>query len=129
LAVSAIYTLDVLLLYSASALIPVRFGMTFPAMVDAGGKIVTGLAIGNGNVSQSTVNAGFGWWNQEGSGGTMLSLSTAVTLGTGNMAVMYKGMFATSNASGTLQLQAFASSGTDQIVFLRGSYLRLYRIA
>jgi hypothetical protein len=126
LAVSGIYTFEALLLYSTSVGQPVRFGMTFPAMVAAGGKIETGLSIIGAAVTQSTVNAGFGWWNQAESGGTLLSLASPGTAG--NMAVIYKGMFAVSDAAGILQLQSFASSGTGRIVFLRGSYMRLYKI-
>jgi hypothetical protein len=125
--VSAIYAFEAVLVYSTSVGVPVRFGMTFPAMVDASGKINTGLTIQGASVTQSTVNAGFGWWNETLSGTTMLSLASPAVAG--NMAVMYKGTFAVSNAAGTLQLQSFASSGTDRIVFLRGSYMRVYRIA
>jgi hypothetical protein len=124
--VSAIYAFEAVLVYSTSVGQAVRFGMTFPAMVAAAGKIETGLTILGAGVTQSTVNAGFGWWNQAGSGAALLSLASPATAG--NMAVIYKGTFAVSNASGTLQLQSFASSGSGRIVFLRGSYMRVYRI-
>jgi len=126
MAVSGIYSLEAVLVYSAGAT-PIRFGMTFPAMADAGGKIQTALTVQGASITQSTVNAGFGWWNQDGSGTVLLSLATPGVAG--NTTVVYKGMFAVSNAAGTLQLQAFASSGTSRVVFLRGSYMRLYRIA
>jgi len=124
--VSGQYIFDAMLIYSAVTAQQCRFGLSFPPVVHTNGLIRTPFETENSSITRSTINAAPGWWRDGDSGLMVLSVSCPATPGIHG--VLYNGTFLISNASGTIQLMCFASSGTGRIVILKGSYMRLSRI-
>ena len=119
--------MDGCILYTTSALAPVRFGIFFPPMVKAGFQAQTQISVttANGSVTQSTINLGVGWLDENGTGSIILSIAG----GTSTRAVFFKGKFLVSNAAGTIGLMAAGSTtASNSCNVLKGSYVRVFKI-
>jgi hypothetical protein len=125
MSVSVIYKLEIELLYSTSVGQLIGFGMTFPAMLRAGGHgVAPSSAIPDAN--NSVIHGRFAPWGDAGSGSVIVSVAAPGT-NYGSKNVKITGIMSPS-ADGALQVQAKASSGTGTIIIHRGSYIRLYRL-
>jgi hypothetical protein len=129
LAVSGLYTMDAMLIYSVtSAAQPFAVGLIYPAMANMGGKVETRIAVVSSDAlgTQSTVNTRIGWWDLATPSGSMLISATGGTQAT---PVYFNGMFLVSTVAGKLKVMAAASSGASGgIHIMKGSYLRVYKI-
>jgi hypothetical protein len=107
---------------SSGATHPLRFGMTFPAMVQTRGyiEVPTAMLQVLGAARRTGV-----WEGDSASGSAIVSAVSGTFQST---FAIYDGIFDVST-NGTIQLQAFTSSGAgNQLIVLAGSYVRLYRL-
>jgi hypothetical protein len=111
----------------SAAAAPVRFGLTFPAMVAGAGDIQGYISLYQGGDGYSTTRAHQAPFSMSTASGSIVYSAAG-----GTSAIVYPTFYRasfTASVGGVLQLQAFGSSTTGAIHIQRGSFVRLFQLA
>jgi hypothetical protein len=103
---------------------PYGYGMDFPAMTHARGKLFVGTSVSQA-VALSVQGLNVMWGGDSASGSTLVSTGSVAHLST---IAAYGGIFVVST-TGVVHLLAKASAGAAAISFLPGSYIQVFRMA
>lgn len=117
--------------FSAGQVLSVGYGLTFPAMTGAGGRVAMQLSAtaAGAPVGMTSTQMAHGYFDEGATGSTIVMglPGTSANL-TRNMIIVWEGLFNCAG-SGSIQLQArCGSAGTNAPVIQPGSYMRVVRL-
>jgi hypothetical protein len=115
---------------SAAQVLSVGYGLTFPSMTNANGRVAMQLSAGTGAPQGMTSNImAMGFFDENATGSTIvIGLPGASANLSRNMMVTWEGLFVVAG-DGSIQLQARAGSvGVNAPVIQPGSYMRVVRL-
>jgi hypothetical protein len=119
-----VYELKGMILYSVPAANAIGWGLTFPAMTHAAGRVVADTTINGAGLSSFSI---IGVADFEGGDSGSIILSTLI-VGTGGVRfAKFEGVLVPS-ATGVVQLATRTSVTTNPVIVLRGSFVRVYRV-
>jgi hypothetical protein len=111
----------------STAAAPVRFGLTFPAMVAGAGDIQGYISLFQGGDGYSTSRSHQAPFSMSTASGSIVYSAPGGTSAI-VFPMFYRASF-TASVGGVLQLQGFGSSTTGAIHIQRGSFVRLFQLA
>jgi hypothetical protein len=119
-----VYKLEGMVLYSVSAATGNAFGLVFPAMTKAAGRIFGTKSVNAAGTSTFSIWE-FGGFDETDSGSAVWS---AAAVGpTGTFMVEIQGVLVPS-ATGVVKVQGRSSVATNSLVIQAGSYMRVFKL-
>jgi hypothetical protein len=123
LSAGGIYRVELFINHRMSVANTYGYGLSFPAMVHAGGRWMGPASVGGSAFESATTTRG-GWFNEAASGSIVMS---AVAGATTTFPIIMEGLFMAS-ATGTLQVMARTSATGSPVSVLPGSHVRAYKL-